>query len=132
MTSAESTENSSSGSNKSRYECALEAVLRISGWYPGRHVSFTDFEKRLNSNGKILHDKAREFLHEFYGLGITTNYYGVSGYVPWFNESLMPFLKNEKKTRHYSLIFLVLELILKVSFGCLNSPHTIVIVILKT
>ena len=96
MTSAESTENSNSGSNKSRYECALEAILRISGWYPGRHVPFTDFEKRLNSNGKILHDKAREFLHEFYGLGITTNYYGVSGYVPWFNESLMPFLKNEK------------------------------------
>ena len=100
------TEREQPCSNKSRYESVLEAVLRISGWYPGRHVPFTDFEKHLNSNGKKLHDKAREFLHEFYGLGITTNYYGASGYEPWFNESLMPFLNKEKKERTLIIDFI--------------------------
>lgn len=59
------------------YEAALHGILRASGWYHNRHVPFTEFRKFLEFRKEPVHSKACEFLHEFYGLGITTHRYGV-------------------------------------------------------
>ena len=64
----------------------------MNGWYPGRNVTFSTLEKELNFRNYSVHDKARSFLHEFYGIAISQVYrnsYGGASLIPNENANLV-------------------------------------------
>jgi len=57
--------------NTLHFDVVTDTILRMNGWYPGRDVKFSSLEKELKFRGYSIHDKARSFLCEFYGIAIS-------------------------------------------------------------
>ena len=68
-----------------------ETALYSNGWQPGRRVPIAKFCEYLSQHGFSVHDKAREFLSEFYGIGISF----VNNYA-WKKEEEIPDLLCER------------------------------------
>ncbi|MFG2281794.1 SUKH-3 domain-containing protein [Streptomyces asoensis] len=56
----------------------VEAVLKASGWVPGRRVDTSRWRSLFESVGLSMHDAAQAFLQEFGGLTVNVSGPGIS------------------------------------------------------
>lgn len=63
----------------SHVEISLDQCLRAAGWQPGRTCDVRPAERALQPFGYQLHDAARVFLQEYYGLRVDVPIAGVEG-----------------------------------------------------
>ncbi|MGW2564173.1 SUKH-3 domain-containing protein [Streptomyces sp. NPDC001514] len=60
------------------WSAEVEAVLRGSGWHPGRSVDTAVWRERLEAEGFRVHSAAEEFLREFGGLTVDSGGPGIT------------------------------------------------------
>lgn len=58
------------GSGDSQWSTAATQALRAAGWHEGRRVDVGAWQRRLESEGFVMHSAARAFLIEFGGLTV--------------------------------------------------------------
>lgn len=57
--------------NEDYAEHVLKAVLSVNGWYPDREVPIEKIVKHLSRLGYNVHEKAKEFFTNFFGIGVS-------------------------------------------------------------